>query len=85
MFSKLWRGLNGVATQRGPCTTHFVLLQERLRIVVCINVNLGQGIVNILVSATIVDTDFEPRQQELETVSLLDFLAKLINRNVAGD
>lgn len=62
-----------------PCssffyTTHLVLLEEWFRVVVGINVNLGQGIVDFLVSGSFSCTHIEPWQKKLESITLLHFI-----------
>lgn len=44
-----------------------VLSQEPLRVVVAVNVDLGQGVVGCRLLTTFMNTSLQPRQQQLQT------------------
>uniref|UniRef100_A0A8W7PT82 Uncharacterized protein n=1 Tax=Anopheles coluzzii TaxID=1518534 RepID=A0A8W7PT82_ANOCL len=60
-----------------------VFLQETLRIVVRVDVDLGQRVVGGRLHATFVDARLQPRQQQLQPVALLDLLHQLVGRELA--
>jgi len=60
---------------------HIILLEELLRIVVAVDVDLGKSVVDSLLCVASLESGFQERQQELQAVSGLNFRDKLINRN----
>ena len=62
-----------------------VLLQERLGVVVTIDVNLGQSVVYRGVLRASLDTSFQPGKDELEPISLLNLVNQFVDREVSGD
>ena len=64
--------------------TYVILLQELLRVVVAVDVDLGNGIVDRGVLATSLHTRLKPRQNQLQPVARLNLLNKLVNGEVAG-
>lgn len=65
--------------------THLVFFQEWFGIVVCIDINFGERIVDFWIRASVGNSHVKPRKQELQTVSLLNFLAKLADVQLALD
>jgi hypothetical protein len=65
--------------------TYVVLLQERLRVVVAVNENLGHGIEDSRVLAARLHTSLQPRENKLQAVALLDLMNKLINGEIPSD
>ena len=61
---------------------HVVLLQELLRIVVAVNVNLRESVEDSRVLATGLHAGFQPGQDELETVASLDLVHQLVDGEV---
>lgn len=61
--------------------THVVLLEETFGVVVAVDVNLGECVVDRGILLTGSDLSLEPREDELETVSLLDFIDKFVDGN----
>jgi len=61
-----------------------ILLQELLRCVVGVDVDLGQSIVNCLLLVARSESVFQERQQELEAVSRLDLRNELIDGYRSG-
>ena len=56
-----------------------VLLEELLRVVVRVDVDLGQGVVDGRIGAALVNARLEPGQEELHAVALLDLLDELVD------
>jgi hypothetical protein len=65
--------------------THVVFLQEGLRVVVRINCNLGHRVVDRRIGLTLLNTGLEPRENQFETVTLLDFVNQLVDREGSGN
>ena len=62
--------------------THIVRLQELLRIVIAIDVNLGKGVEDCRVLAASLYTCFEPEKNELKPVTGLNLVNKLVDSEV---
>ena len=62
-----------------------VLLQERLRVVVAVDVNLGQGVVHGGILRAGLDPGLQPWQNQLESVPLLDLVYQFVNGEVSRD
>jgi hypothetical protein len=62
-----------------------VLLEERLRVLVRVDVDLGESVVDGGLLLTGGDLGFEPREDELEAVALLYLVNELIDGNGTGD
>jgi len=60
--------------------THIVLLEELLRIVVAVNINLGDRIEDRGVLTATLDTSLKPGKNQLEPVPLFNFGNELIDR-----
>jgi len=62
-----------------------VLLQERLGVVVAVNVDLGQGVVHGGILRASLDPSLQPGEDQLEPVPLLDLVNQFVDGEVAGD
>ena len=62
-----------------------VLLQERLGVVVAVNVNLGQGVVHGGILRTGLDPSLQPGEDQLEPIPLLDLVNQFIDGEVSRD
>jgi len=62
-----------------------ILLQERLGVVVAVDVNLGQGVVHGGILRSGLDPSLQPGKDQLEPVSLLDLVNQFVNREVSRD
>ena len=62
-----------------------VLTQEPLWVVVRVNVDFGEGIVSGWFIDTFVDTGLQPRQKQLQSVSLLDLFNELVCGELTSD
>ena len=56
-----------------------VLLEERLRVVVAVNIDLRERVEDGSVLASGLHTSLEPREDELETVTSLDLVDELVD------
>lgn len=65
--------------------THVILLQEGLGIVVAVDVDFSQGIVQSGIGSACLDARLEPGKDQLQTVALLDFVDKFVDREVASN
>lgn len=77
-------GRSALALRR-PRSTHVVLLEEGLGVIVGIDVDLGESVVNggLLLSSS--NLGLEPGKDQLEAVALLDLIHELIDGNGTGD
>jgi len=64
---------------------HVVLLQERLGVVIRIDCDLGHRVVDRGIGLTLLDTGLEPREDQLETVTLLDLVNQLVDGEGSGN
>ena len=62
-----------------------VLLQECLRIVVAVNVNLGQGVVHRGILGVGLDPSLQPGEDQLEPIPLLDLVNQFVNGEISRD
>ena len=62
-----------------------VLLQERLGVVVAVNVNLGQGVVHGGILRAGLDPSLQPGEDQLEPIPLLDLVNQFVDGEVSGD
>ena len=62
-----------------------VLLQERLGVVVAVDVNLGQSVVHGGILRTGLDPGFQPGEDQLEPISLLDLVNQFVDGEVSRD
>ena len=65
--------------------TYVILLQELLRVVVAVDVDLGKCIVDSGVLRAGLNAGFQPGQDELQTIASLDLVNKLVNSKVPRD
>lgn len=66
-------------------TTHVVLLEERLRVLVRVDEDLGEGVVKRGVLLPGGDSGLDPGEDELEPVPLLDLFNKLLDGERSRD
>lgn len=64
---------------------YIVFLEELLRVVVAVNVDLGKSVENRWVLATSLHPSLKPRQDQLQSVPVLHFTNELIDREVTRD
>ena len=62
------------------CVVVRVLLQEVLRVVVCVDEDLAHRVVNLGVGGTLSDEQLQEGGQQLQAVTFLDFLAEGCHR-----
>lgn len=62
-----------------------VLLQERLGVAIAVDVDLGQGVVHGRILRAGLHPSFQPGEDQLEPVSLLDFVNQFVNGEVSRD
>lgn len=62
-----------------------VLLQERLRVAVAVDVDLGQGVVHGRILRAGLYPSLQPGEDQLEPVSLLDLVNQFVNGEVSRD
>ena len=65
--------------------TYVVLLQELLRVVIAVDVDLGKCIVDSGVLRASLNAGFQPGQDELQTIASLNLVNKLVNSKVPRD
>ena len=63
--------------------THVVLLQESLGVVITVDVDLRNCIVDGRILAPLLNFGFEPRQNQLQPIPLLNFLNEFGNWEIA--
>ena len=59
------------------------LPEESFRVVVAVDVDLGEGVVGGGLGAALVDAGLQPGQQELEAVAILHLLHQLVGGELA--
>jgi hypothetical protein len=64
---------------------HVVLLQKLLRIVVAVDVDLSDSVKHRWVLTSGLNTGFQPREDQLQSVPLFDFMNEFIDREIASD
>jgi hypothetical protein len=62
-----------------------VLLQERLGVVVAVDVNLGQGVVHGGILRAGLDPSLQPGEDQLEPIPLLDLVNQFVDGEVSRD
>jgi len=77
-YRKIWITLLAIFANL-QCVILSVLLQELFRLIVRVNVDLGQCIVDSLLLIACSECGFQEWQENLEAVSRLNFLDKLID------
>lgn len=64
---------------------YVVVLQERLGIVVAVNIDLRDSVENRSVLTSGLNPSLEPRQNQFQPVAFLDFMNELVNWEVSSD
>jgi hypothetical protein len=62
-----------------------VLLQERLGVVVAVDINLGQSIVHGGILRAGLDPSLQPGEDQLKPIPLLDFVNQLVDGEISRD
>jgi hypothetical protein len=71
--------------RKGPKNANIVLFQECFRVRIAIDADLGNSIVDRWLLMTLLNPDFEPWQDDLEPIALLDLIYKLVHRDRSRD
>lgn len=66
-------------------SAYVVIFQERLGIVVAVDINLRDGIKNPSVLTSSLNPGLEPGEDQFQPVAFLNFMNKLVDGEVSGD